>query len=141
MKTMRTLPLALLFLTMACVSASAQKITAPDGFYPPAYSGDAWVGRVTKVDDQARTLTLVSIDKRKKEQTFVGVIEKGYLVKHKSGRIVPLKASEVPLGLKVTAFYEEKTKKVHGKKIHYNLIFDMNPLWNRKTEYKLFQAF
>ena len=126
---------------MSCGYASAQHRTAPNGYYPAGYNGDAWVGRVTKVDSRTQTLTLVSVDKNRKKQTFVGVLEKGYLARHKSGRIEPLKVSEIPLGLKVTVFYEQRTRKVNGKKIHYNVIVTMVPIGNRKKRYMIFRGY
>lgn len=121
--------------------ASAQHRTAPNGYYPPGYNGDAWVGRVIKVDSRTRSLTLVSVDKNRKKQTFVGVLDKGYLVRHKSGRIEPLKVSEIPGGLKVTVFYEQRTKKVNGKKVHYNVIITMDRIQNRRKQYLIFRGY
>jgi hypothetical protein len=69
------------------------------------------------------------------------VIEKGYLVEFKDGSIKPLKVSKIPVGMKLTVFYEQRTKKVNGKKVHYNLIIDMVPLVNRKKEYRVFRGY
>lgn len=141
MRFVRRLLWTLLWVVVGCGFASAQHRTAPNGYYPPAYNGDVWVGRVEKVDSRTRSLTLVSVDKNRKKQTFVGVLEKGYLARHKSGRIEPLKVSEIPLGLKVTAFYEQRTKKANGKKVHYNVIITMVPIQNRKKQYKVFRPY
>jgi hypothetical protein len=130
----------LLFLVTACGPASGQKTKPPDGYYPPGYNGDAWKGRVLRTKEDARSLTLIAVVKGKGE-TFVGVIEKGYLVEYKDGSIKPLKVSKIPVGMKLTVFYEQRTKKVNGKKVHYNLIIDMVPLVNRKKEYRVFRGY
>ena len=135
----RTLP-ALLLLLAGCASASAQKITPPNGYYPASYNGDAWRGRVVKTDERARTITLSSV-RGKEKQTFVGVVEKGYLVRYSDKSIRPLIFSKIPLGARITVLYEQRTRKINGRKVHYNLIIDMIPYTNRKRGYRIFRPY
>jgi hypothetical protein len=98
--------------------SSAQKGTAPEGFYPGNYHGDTFSGEVIKVDD-AKTLTL-QYTQGKKTETFVGTIEapcKGP-TKANSHEFKELSLSSIPAGTVLTAFYNlEKKKEGDTKKI------------------------
>lgn len=69
------------------------------------------------------------------------MLDEGYLVDYRDKGIQPLLVSKIPLGMKLTIFYERRTKKVGGKKVHYNLIIDMIPLANRKKEFRVFRGY
>jgi hypothetical protein len=109
----------------------AHREIAPDGYYPYGYNGDAWVGAVVKADDATRAITLEDTYKGKKE-TFVGVLEEGYLAQHKSGAAAELKPSDIPIGLRLTVLYFPTTKKVNGRKVHVNVIFNIDRIPNQK---------
>jgi hypothetical protein len=63
----------------------AQKGTAEPDYYPPNYVGDTYSGEVTSVNEDTREFTL-TYKKKEKEETFVGVLPKGYTVKLKDGK-------------------------------------------------------
>ncbi len=55
---MKRTVLTMVFLITFCVSVFGQHGSAPDGYYPPGYSGDTWTGEVVSTDDTTREITL-----------------------------------------------------------------------------------
>ena len=138
MKSIRWL-LAALF--VFANSAFAQHATAPNGYYPPGYSGDTWTGQVVSVNEQTREITL-SYAKNGKSETFVGVPEGGYLVHEHNGPTRPLKMSDVPIGRTIKVWYVPETKKVDGRKIKVNTIFLIDAVANANvSRTNFFKAF
>ncbi len=121
--SMRRLTLVILALSATVPSIStAQKGTAPQGFYPGNYHGDTFSGEVIKVDD-AKTLTLQYVQGTKTE-TFVGTIEapcKGP-TKANSHELKELSLSSIPVGTVLTAFYNSEKKKEGDTKKVENVI-------------------
>jgi hypothetical protein len=136
MKTLAAL-IGLLFIT---ATASAQHATAPNGYYPDGFSGDTWTGVVSNVNETTGEFTL-TYTKGNKTETFVGVPEEGYLVAPKDGPVRPLKLSDIHVGRTVTVFYMPVTKKVDGKKVTVNTVFNINSIPNNKVGKKQFRAF
>ncbi len=100
----------------------AQKGTAEPDYYPMNYSGDTWTGEVTSVNADTREFTL-TYKKSDKEQTFVGVLPKGYTVKMKDGKDYEVKMADL-IGMHVKAYYMTKSKKdVNGVKVKNNEAF------------------
>lgn len=84
-----------LILTALCVSITvAQKGTAEPDYYPTGYSGDTWTGVVTSANEDTREFTL-TYKRGDKEQTFVGVLPKGYTVQMKDGRDHEIKMDQL----------------------------------------------
>jgi len=57
-----------------------------------------------------------------KEQTFVGVLPKGYRIKMKDGSFHEVKMSEL-MGMRMKPYYMTKSKKVNDQKIKSNEVF------------------
>lgn len=118
-------PLLRIFVFLAAASsffahlASAQYGTAPNGYYPENYYGSIFTGTVVETTADEVTLKYV---KGKKEQVFVGRFENGCSVPRadQSGR--KLTPMDIPKDTVLIAFFEEKTKKVDGKKVKENVI-------------------
>jgi len=104
-----------LVLTALCSGAPvAQKGTAEPDFYPPSYVGDTWTGVVTSTDEETREFTL-TYKKGEKDQTFTGVLLKGYTVRLKDGSEHEVKMAEL-MGVRLKAYYTAKSKKVNGRR-------------------------
>jgi len=71
-------------------------------------SGDTWSGEVTSVNEDTREFTL-TYKKGDKEQTFIGVLPKGYTVKMKDGRDYEVKMADL-MGKRLKAYYMSKSK-------------------------------
>ena len=121
----KLVPLIVAILICTCVSL-AQKGTAESDYYPMNYAGDTWTGEVTAVNEDTRefTLTYRKSDKEQsdKEQTFVGVLAKGFTVKLKDGSDHEVKMSEL-IGMRLKAYYMTKSKKVNDQKVKTNEVF------------------
>lgn len=100
----------------------AQHGAAPNGYYPPGYSGDTWTGEVAAVNDQTREITL-TYPKKDKTESFTGVLQEGYKVGLKGGGDHELKVSEIPIGTRLTVYYMARWRKSEGKKVKYYEIF------------------
>jgi len=103
-----------------------QKGTAEPDYYPQNYSGDTWTGVVTSVNEDTREFTL-TYKKNDKEESFVGVLPKGYTHKMADGTNQEVKLTDL-MGVKIRAYYMSKTKKVNDQKIKYNDVFKINLL-------------
>jgi hypothetical protein len=108
-------------LTLALWSwvALGQYGTAPNGYYPPGYSGDIFSGKVTAVDEVTQVIT-ISFDNGRKTETFMGHLQKPCAVPSADGKTMT--AVDLPIGTDVTAFFEPKTQKDSGKKVKENSI-------------------
>ena len=100
---------AITFMLVFAGVSIAQKGTAENGYWPMGYSGDTWTGEITAVKEDTREFTL-TYKKGDKEQTFVGVIAKGFTVKLKDGKDYEVKMDEL-LGMRAKAYYITKSKK------------------------------
>jgi 3D (Asp-Asp-Asp) domain-containing protein len=132
---------AVLFISLGahCI---AQHATAQNGYYPSGYNGDTWTGVLTAVDDDSREMNLSCTDnKHGKTETFVGILEEGYITKTKGGHEVELKPSMIPLGTHLTVFYNIQTKKDKGEKVKVNTIFLIKGIPNLKRAQSFFKAF
>ncbi|HXT72928.1 MAG TPA: hypothetical protein VN785_03670 [Candidatus Angelobacter sp.] len=102
---------------------SAQRGSAPGGYYPPGYHGDTWTGAVTTTDDKTRTVTL-TYSSKKKTETFTGVLKEGCCkVKMSDGTVQELKPSELSPGRRVMVYYIPRTTKADGKESTVNEVF------------------
>jgi hypothetical protein len=113
------------FLMMFCIAAFGQHGTAPDGYYPPSYSGDIWTSEVVSTNDTTREIALTYTNGAKSE-TFTGVLKDNFQVKMKDGSMKELNPSGIPKGARIVVFYQAKTRKVDGNKVKYNEIFQIN---------------
>ena len=119
--------ISLVALAFVCTGvAVGQKGTAEPDYYPQNYSGDTWTGVVTAVNEDTREFTL-TYKRKDKEESFVGVLPKGYLHKMADGseREVQLAAL---MGMTIRAYYMTKTKKVQDQKVKYNDVFKIKLL-------------
>jgi hypothetical protein len=99
----------LLLVTLLCASvAFGQYGRAPNGYYPSAYSGDTFSGKVTAVDEASEQIT-ISIEEKKKAETFVGRLQEPCAVPSKDGK--PMTAIDLPIGTYVTVFLETNVHK------------------------------
>jgi hypothetical protein len=101
---------ATLLLTCA-LSASPQKF--------PTARGDAWNGKVEAVDAATREITLTSLAGSKPE-TFKGVLDIGFRARLLDDSVAQPDISEIPLGMRVRAYYETVQENVGGKKVKVN---------------------
>ena len=107
---------------MVCLGFSlavAQHGSAPDGYYPLGYGRDIFTGLVTATDDSTQSIT-IEYSKGKKHETFAGRFDKPCSIPTKDSN--PMKASDIPSGTDLTAYYNHKTKKVGGQKEDDNVI-------------------
>ena len=116
--------LSAVFLMTFCTAVFGQHGSAPNGYYPPGYSGDTWTGEVVSTDDATRGITLTYTD-GKKTETFTGV-QDNFQVKMKDGSMKELKPSGIPKGARIVVFYQAKTKKVDANKLKYYEIFQIS---------------
>jgi hypothetical protein len=100
---------AVVILILCAAVSLPQKGTAEPDYYPMGYSGSTWTGEVTSIDEAAREFTL-TYKKGDKEQTFVGVLPKGYTVKMKDGTDYEVKMADL-MGMQLKAYYTTKEKK------------------------------
>ena len=100
----------------------AQHGTAPNGYFPMGFAGDMWTGEVSAVNDANREITLV-YTRKKKAESFVGVLQHGYKVKLKDGSLAELKLSMIPIGTRLRVYYMAKDRKVDGRKEKFYEIF------------------
>ena len=114
---------AALAILVFCAGVSmAQKGTAEPDYYPMNYSGDTWTGEVTSINEDTREFIL-TYKKGDKEQTFVGVLPKGYTVKMKDGSDHEVKMADL-MGMRVKVYYMTKSKKdANGGKVKINEVF------------------
>ena len=115
---MRNLPLLLLLLLCDPVTFG-QYGTAPNGYYPPGYSGDIFSGKVTAVDESTQVITIL-YDNGKKTDTFTGKLEKPCRVPSADGKLMA--ALDLPVGTGVTAFFERRSHKDGNTKVNENYI-------------------
>ena len=120
---MKTLALTLAIFLASTGVSTAQKGTAESDYYPMNYAGDTWTGEVTSTNEDAREFTL-TYRKGNKEDTFVGVLAKGYMVRMKDGSNHEVKMSEL-MGMRVKAYYMTKSKKVNDQKVKINEVFKL----------------
>jgi hypothetical protein len=109
---------------MVCAVAletGAQKATAPDGYYPYAFFGTIFTGRVESGNAGTQELTLV-YTKGNKTERFVGRLESPCGWKEKNGPLHTFDASEMQ-GAVLTAFYISRSSKSGGQSTHENVIF------------------
>jgi hypothetical protein len=95
---------------------------------------------VTSVNESTGEFTL-TYTKGNKTQTFVGIPEDGYLVAPKTGPERPLKTSDLHIRRTITVFYTPVTKKIDGKKVTVNTVFNIDSIPNNKVERTYFKAF
>ena len=129
-----------LLLGLSCTAAFAQHGTAENGYYPYTYHGETWTGVVTDRNDDTREVTL-AYNHGSKTETFVGVLQEGYLVKPKDGAVVELKPSNIQPGATLTVYYQRDKVKVHGQKVNANVILLIKGFPNHKlvnTTYMVF---
>ena len=121
---MKNLLFSIVLVIVCCAIINAQKGTAENGYYPPGYNGgDTWTGEVTSVDEDKQTITL-TYKKKDKEESFTGVLIKGYWgFKDKNGVYQEVELSRL-VGYRMKAYYTSKTKKDDsGVKVKFNQIY------------------
>ena len=128
---MKKLLIIVSFLFFCAGTSVAQKGTAEPDYYPQGYFGDTWTGEVTSVNEDRREFTL-TYKKGNKEQTFIGVLPKGYTVKMKDGRDYELKMADL-MGIRIKAYYVAKSKKdANEVKVNTNEVFKIKFLPKEK---------
>lgn len=86
------------------------------------YAGDIFTGEVMAVNDATREITL-TYRGRKKDETFVGVLQEHYTLKDRNGTAREIKPSNIPIGTRLTVYYKLKKQKVEGKKVKSYSLF------------------
>lgn len=113
---------ALIILWVCSPWLAAQSGTAPSGYYPPTYNGSIFTGTLQAVDTNTQEITLV-YTKGKKSELFVGRMESFCRWKEKGGAVHSFKASDIPKGTVLTAFYNTFIKKSDGQASKENSVF------------------
>jgi hypothetical protein len=106
------------FLSLVCLFSlplGAQYGSAPTGYYPPNYAGSIFTGSLESAAPDSQEMTLV-YTKGNKTERFVGRLESACGWKDKDGVAHSFKASDIPKGTILTAFYAKTTKKSDGQK-------------------------
>jgi hypothetical protein len=93
----------------------AQYGSAPNGYYPPGYTGSIFTGSLESAVAGTQEMTLV-YTKGNKTERFAGRLESACGWKDKDGTAHSFKASDIPKGTILTAFYNKTTKKSDGQK-------------------------
>lgn len=107
--------IAILLLMSTCLLGMAQKGTAPNGYYPPGYSGDTFTGKVVETEQHKITLEYTT---KSKTERFTGVITQPCMapVKIKSevmAKELPL--TDIPHGSVILVLYNtDKVKQPDG---------------------------
>jgi hypothetical protein len=110
----------LLLVTLLCASVSfGQYGIAPNGYYPSAYTGNTFSGKVTAVDEATEQVT-ISFEEKKKTETFVGRLQEPCAVPSKDGK--PMTAPDLPIGTYVTVFFETNVRKNGNTSVKENSI-------------------
>ena len=110
----------LLSITFLCAScALGQYGEAPSGYYPSAYGGDIFSGKVTAVDEASGQIT-ISFKEKKKAEVFVARLQEPCAVPSKDGK--PMSALDLPIGTDVTVFFEKNVKRDENSSTKANLI-------------------
>ena len=104
---------------VGCGNGVAQRGSAPNGYYPPGYSHDTFTGIVSATEDATQSITL-EYSKGKKSEFFTGRLDKPCGIPTKDGK--SMKASDVPTGTDLTAYYNHKTTKIGDQKHDENVI-------------------
>jgi hypothetical protein len=123
---MRNLLLLTVVMLISAGGSLAQKGTAEPDYYPQNYSGDTWTGVVTSVNEDTREFSL-TYKKSDKEESFVGVLPKGYTHKMADGTNQEIKLPDL-MGMKLRVYYMSKTRKVNDQKTKYNDVFKIKIL-------------
>lgn len=110
MKTMKLPFLITLVIALSSTLVSAQKLI-----------GSQWDGVVVSANEATREITLTNL-RGDKKQTFVGVLEPGYMQELKDGTFRELSMSEFKPGLRIRVSYREISQKVAGNKVKVKLI-------------------
>jgi len=110
---------SLLIALVFASGALGQYGRAPNGYYPSAYSGDIFSGRVSAADEASGLIT-VSSKEKKKTDVFVGRLQEPCAVPSKDGK--PMTASDLPIGTDVTVFFEKNMLKDGSSSTRENLI-------------------
>lgn len=108
---------AILFvlLTLACAAtAPAQKLTTS--------SGDSWIGFVSSVDASTREVRLTS-GRDGKGETFTGLLADGFGAQFLDNSVRRADVSEIPVGMRVRAYYKTRKEEAGGKKVKVNRVY------------------
>ena len=103
----------------------AQKGSAPNGYYPPNYSGSTFSGEVTKTNSDSQEMTLL-YKKGDKSEEFTAHLEAPCSMNVK-GKTIPITVGDTPPGTLLTVFYNEHTTKVNGVKTKDYVIIAISP--------------
>jgi len=119
---MKRIVTLLLVVGLFSLPLRAQYGSAPNGYYPYNYAGSIFTGSLESAAADTQEMTLV-FTKDSKSQRFAGRLESACGWKDKDGTAHSFKASDIPKGTVLTAFYKATTKKSGGQKITENSIF------------------
>jgi hypothetical protein len=112
---------------LMCAAVSlGQKGTAEPDYYPMGYSGDTWTGIVTSANEDTREFVL-TFKKNDKEETFTGVLPKGYKHKMADGAFQEIKVPDL-MGMRLRVYYLTKTRKVNDQKEKFHEVFKIKIL-------------
>jgi hypothetical protein len=103
-------------------SLEAQHGTAPNGYYPQTFQGSIFTGSLELGAADTQEIALI-YTKGSKSERFVGRFESMCGWKNKDGTAHSFKASDIPKGTILTAFYNATKKESAGQKITENSVF------------------
>jgi alpha-mannosidase len=109
----------------------AQHRTAPNGYYPPDFTGDTFTGTVVTTDAANETVNLEYRIGQSTESLSVR-LNGGCAVPSRTGEL--MHANNIPQGSVIRAFYTPRTEKHDGKKQKVYAAFGISIVeWHGKT--------
>jgi len=117
-KSLRIIFVACIF----SVPLRAQHGTAPNGYYPSTYHGSIFTGSLESVSPNPQEITL-AYTKGSKSDRFAGRLESMCGWQDRDGTTHSFKASDIPRGTILTAFYIPTKKETGGEKKTENSVF------------------
>lgn len=115
----------LLIVAFCAPKSPAQKATAPNGYYPSAFHGAIFTGRLESVRPDLQEFTLTYTSGKKSEQ-FVGRLQGPCTWKDKNGESHLSKIGDLVKDSVLTAFYIPAATKVNGVKTEENSVFALS---------------
>ena len=110
-----------LIITLLWISyALGQYGEAPNGYYPSAYDGDIFSGKVTAVNETSGQITVSFKEGKKAQIIFVGRLEQPCAVPSQDGK--GMTALDLPIGTDVTVFFKKNAKRDANSSTKENLI-------------------
>jgi hypothetical protein len=139
---LKSVPILALIPVLIPSAWAAQRGTAESGCYPLAFYGTTFTGVVTSANDGSGEIKLTYSDpKTGKTDDLMAMLEEGYLVKNRDGKLVELSPSQIKPGTRLRVYFYGQERKLDGKDGKREVIFDIQGAWNQRRQFKTFKPF